>query len=76
YGDGLTVPDFAATLVMPRLVDADRPIVVGESSIRHRTYAIWDQRGYGWRLEGQITVDEITALARDLADRIAALETE
>lgn len=76
YGDGLTVPDFATTLAMPRLIDADRPIVVGESPTRNRTYAIWDQRGYGWRLEGQITVDEITALALNVVDRIAALETE
>ena len=74
-GDGLTVPDFATTLPLPRLITADRPVIVGESTARRRVYAIWDQRGYGWCLEGQVTVDEITAIALDVIDRVAALET-
>ena len=74
-GDGFTLPDLAPTIGMPRLITADRPVVVGESTARRRTFTIWDQRGYGWHLEGQITIDEITTIALDLIDRIAALET-
>ncbi len=34
------------------------------------------QRGYGWRLETQGTVEDVETLALDLIDRIAALETQ
>ncbi|MEA2010664.1 MAG: hypothetical protein U9N78_08170 [Actinomycetota bacterium] len=75
YADGHSVPDFAWSLPQPRLIPADRPIVVGVSSERNRAYAVWDQAGFGWRLEGRMTADEIAALAYDLVECIAALPT-
>ena len=76
FGDGYTVPDFGPTLSFPYLVAADRPLVVGESPSRGIAYAVWDQRGHSWRLETQDTAEDITTLALDLIDRIAALETQ
>ncbi len=76
FGDGYTVPDFGPTLSFPYLVAADRPLVVGESPSRGIAYAVWDQRGHGWRFEIQGTADDVKTLAFDLIDRIAALETQ
>jgi hypothetical protein len=75
WGDGLTVPDFAVSMPYPRLVPAARPLIAGESPTRGRSYAIWDQGGYGWRLELQGTADDAAAIAADLIDRIADLPT-
>jgi hypothetical protein len=74
--DGSSVPEFAWTIPRPRLIQADRPIVVGELPDRLRGYAVWDQAGYGWRVEGQITADEAAMLASRLISRIAAFPTE
>lgn len=76
FGDGYTVPDFGPTVPYPYLAVADRPLVVGESPSRGIVYAVWDQRGYGWRLETQVTAGDIETIARDLIERIAELETE
>ena len=79
YGFGAdksSVPDFAWTIPRPRLIPADRPIVVGELPERLRGYAVWDQAGYGWRIEGQLTADEAAALAVRLVTRNAAFPTE
>ncbi len=75
FGDGYTVPDYGPTLPLPYLGAADRPLVVGESLSRGIAYAVWDQRGFGWRLETQGTATDIEAVAIDLIARIAALET-
>jgi len=74
YGDGFTTPDFGPSLPLPRLIEADRPVVVGESPSRGRGFAVWDQRGYGWRLETNGTADTATDLALDIIERIASLE--
>lgn len=76
WGDGLVVPDFAASVPYPRLVPAARPLIAGESPTRRRSYAIWDQGGYGWRLELQGTAEDAAAIAADLIHRIADLPTE
>jgi hypothetical protein len=74
YGDGFTTPDFGPNLPLPRLIEGDRPVVVGESPSRGRGFAVWDQRGFGWRLETNGTADTATELALDIIDRIAGLE--
>ena len=71
--DELYVPDLAPWIPKPRLIDANRPVVVGESESRSRTYAIWDQRGYGWRLEGQMSVEEASRLALAVIEQVPAL---
>lgn len=73
-GGGPTLPDFAATIPLPRLVPADRPLVVGESPSRSRSYAFWDQRGFSWRLEGRVSLDETYTLALSVIEKVAALE--
>jgi hypothetical protein len=74
YGDGFTTPDFGPNLPLPRLIEADRPVVVGESQSRGRGFAVWDQRGFGWRLETNGTADTATELSLDIIERIAGLE--
>ena len=74
YGDGFTTPDFGPGLPLPRLIEGDRPVVVGESQSRGRGLAVWDQRGFGWRLETNGTADTATELALDIIERIAGLE--
>lgn len=71
--DELYVPDLAPWIPKPRLIDGDRPVVVGESESRSRSYAIWDQRGYGWRLEGQMTAQDASGLALAIVELVAAL---
>lgn len=73
--DEVYVPQLALRIPKPRQIGSDRPVVVGESESRRRGYAIWDQRGYGWRLEGQITVEEASALALEIVELVAALPT-
>jgi len=74
YGDGFTAPDFGPGLPLPRLIDAARPVVVGESPSQGRAYAVWDQRGFGWRLETNGTADTAAELASNIIELIAALE--
>ncbi|MEN8234175.1 MAG: hypothetical protein ABFR89_04555 [Actinomycetota bacterium] len=77
HADGYSVPDFAWMVPQPRLVVAsvDQPIVIGYSADKNRAYAVWDQAGYGWRLEGRMTVEEIEAAALALLERIGELPT-
>ncbi|MBT8212510.1 MAG: hypothetical protein KJN71_05120 [Acidimicrobiia bacterium] len=73
WGDGLVVPDFPASIPQPRLVAGDRPILVGETTNGQRGYALWDQGGYGWRIEGQINADEAAMLAVETIGSISQL---
>jgi hypothetical protein len=75
WGDGFTLPDFASTIDLPRLADAPRPLVVGGSEPRGRVIALWDQGGYGWRLEGRMTFEEAQALAIELMNEIGNFPT-
>jgi hypothetical protein len=68
------LPDLAATIPFPRLIGSDRPLVCGESPSRNRAYAIWDQRGFSWRLEGQLPLDEMQRLALSVIDEVSLLE--
>jgi hypothetical protein len=68
---GYWTPDAAVEIPLPRLVLADRPLVVGVSPDRGRGYAVWDQGGFGWRLEGNLTVEQVTSLARDIVAAMA-----
>lgn len=68
------VSEAALRVPQPRQIAADRPLVVGESQSRRRAYAIWEQQGYGWRLEGQMTIEEATALALDIIEQVTALQ--
>jgi hypothetical protein len=38
-------------------VSTDRPILIGESQERGRGYALWNQGGFVWRIEGQMNGD-------------------
>jgi hypothetical protein len=60
---GYWTADAATDLPLARLVPADRPLVIGESTERRKGFAVWDQAGFGWRLEGNLTADDVTALA-------------
>ncbi len=71
--DELYVPTMAPWIPKPRLIDANRPVVVGESASQRRTFVIWDQRGYGWRLEGQMTVEDASELALEIIELVAGL---
>jgi hypothetical protein len=64
--------DAATDLPFPRVIPADRPLVVGESVERNRAFAVWDQGGFGWRLEGSYNAEEISALALDIVGQVAA----
>ena len=66
-------PDAAMDLPMARLVDADRPLVVGESEELRKGYAVWDQAGFAWRLEGNLDADETTALVLSVIAKLADL---
>jgi hypothetical protein len=72
--DSGTLPDFAATLSLPRLLVTDRPVVVGETPSRGRSVAVWDQRQSSWRLEGQMSSVEMEALVVDVIERIRLLQ--
>jgi hypothetical protein len=64
--------DAATDLPFPRVIPADRPLVVGESLERNRAFAVWDQGGFGWRLEGAFDAAEISELALDIVGQVAA----
>ena len=68
---GYWTPDAAVEIPLPRLVPADRPLVVGVSPDRGRGYAVWDQGGFGWRLEGNLTVEQATNLALEIVATMA-----
>ncbi len=68
---GYWTPDAAVEIPLPRLVAADRPLVVGVSPERGRGYAVWDQGGFGWRLEGNLTLEQATSLALDIVGAMA-----
>ncbi len=70
---GYWTPVAATDLPMARLVEADRPLVVGATSELQKGYAVWDQAGYSWRLEGNLDVNEATALALSVVAKLAAL---
>ncbi len=76
WGDGFTLPDFAPTISLPRLVEAPRPLVIGESLESGRAIALWDQGGYGWRLEGRMTAENATDLTLELINQISDFPTE
>lgn len=60
----LALPDMARTMPRPRLVSVEgRPVVVGESEYRGRSYAMWDQRGLFFRFEGPGTAEDVIAIA-------------
>lgn len=65
--------DAATDLPQARLVTADRPVVVGASAELHKGYAVWDQAGYAWRLEGNLTVEQVTSLALSVIAKLADL---
>ncbi|MCP3972969.1 MAG: hypothetical protein GY720_00585 [bacterium] len=72
--DGPYVSDVALRVPQPRQIAAERPLIVGESQSQGRSYAIWEQQGYGWRLEGQMTIEEATTIALDIIEQVAALQ--
>lgn len=70
---GYWTPDAATDLPMARIVETDRPLVVGASDELKRGYAVWDQAGFAWRLEGNLDADEATVLALSVIAKLADL---
>ena len=70
---GYWTPAAATDLPMARLVEADRPLVVGASDDLKRGYAVWDQAGFSWRLEGNLDAEEMTALALSVIAKLREL---
>lgn len=70
---GFWTADASSDLPRARLVDSDRPLVVGESQEMQKGYAVWDQAGFAWRLEGNLTAEETAALALSVIAKLANL---
>lgn len=70
---GFWTPDAATDLPLGRVVAADRPLVVGVSPELRKGYAVWDQAGFAWRLDGNLDIDEATVLALSVIAKLADL---
>lgn len=74
WTDRHLLPALATTVSRPRLEHFDgRPVVIGESRERGRAWALWDQGGLFWRLEGPGSALDASSLAGDIIARAAAL---
>lgn len=78
-GDEHTLPGPPITLIdvlfwvrNPRLIDADRAVVIGESE-SGSTVALWDQAGYRLILEGSIPFDDMRRRTLDTIKAISEL---
>lgn len=67
----LWTDDAATDFPYPRMLPADRPLVVGESVDRNKAFAVWDQGGFAWSLEGSLDADQVSALALDIVTKVA-----
>jgi hypothetical protein len=73
---GYWTPAAATDLPRARLVEADRPVVVGESMQLRKGYAVWDQAGFSWRLEGNFDADGAEELALSVIAKLSDLPSD
>ena len=70
---GFWTADAATDLPRARVVEATRPLVVGESQEMRKGYAVWDQAVFSWRLEGNLNAEETAALALSVIAKLESL---